>query len=123
MLWKEFQDKMLESFGRNFFCVDDLHFNVKKEIRVGECVEFDDCQILQYLRSLHAMEGNLCIITDWCYKKNEGPFIVDANELGQFVNTYKMMYGEAFYSTDIVIINFEKKLLWVFFHEGLYWLS
>ena len=43
MLWKEFQDKMLESFGRNFFCVDDLHFNVKKEIRVGECVEFDDC--------------------------------------------------------------------------------
>ena len=34
-----------------------------------------------------------------------------------------MVYGEAFYSTDIVIINFEKKLLWVFFHEGIYWLS
>lgn len=123
MLWKEFQDKMLESFGRNFLYVDDLHFNVKKEIRIGERVEFDDYQILKYLTSLHIMEGDLCIITDWCYKEKEGPFIVNANELEQFVNTYKMVYGEAFYSTDIVIINFKKKLLWVFFHEGICWLS
>jgi len=63
-------------------------------------------------------------ITDLCYeKKYGGAFFVEANSMAEFVQTYKNKFGEAFYSTDIIIISFEIKLIWVFHHEGVCWLS
>ena len=117
--WNEFNDKMKKVFGKSFRYVDDLYFNVEKEVTFGENAELEDDQALRYLQDLYNMNGELCVITDICYEKNQGPFIVKSNEIQNFVNTYKLTFGEAFYSTDIIIINFEEKVLWVLFHEGI----
>ncbi len=123
MSWNEFEEKMAAAFGRSFRKVDELYFNVEKEIRIGERVRFGDREVLEYLRALHHMEGELCVITDHCYVCRHGPFVVEAKEITYFVDTYPAVFGEAFYSTDIIVVNFEEKLLWVFFHEGMCWLS
>ncbi len=123
MSWGEFEKKMVETFGRSFRLVDQLYFNVEKEIRIGERVSFGDLEVLGYLQSLHHMKGELCVITDHCYERDHGPFVVGAEEITGFVDTYPEVFHDAFYSTDIIIVNFEEKLLWVFFHEGMCWLS
>lgn len=35
----------------------------------------------------------------------------------------QVTYGEAFYATDIIIVSFSEKMIWVLFHEGICWLS
>ena len=40
-----------------------------------------------------------------------------------FVDTFYETYGEDFYSTDIIIINFAEKRIWVLFYKGRCWLS
>ncbi len=51
------------------------------------------------------MKGELYVITDFCYFKKSGPFIVEASQIDDFVETFYKIYGEDFYSTDVVIIN------------------
>lgn len=123
MSWTEFDNDMKQVFGKNFNSVDELYYNVTAEINFGEERELDDSEALKYLQDLHIMNGRLCVITDFCYEKECGPFVIDADEMNKFVDTFYLTYGEAFYSTDIVIINFEERLIWVLFHEGVCWLS
>ena len=63
------------------------------------------------------------MITDYCYEKKCGPFVVDANHINEFVENFSTAFGEAFYSTDVIVISFTEKLIWVLFHEGICWLS
>lgn len=122
--WNEFNNKMSNVFGKNFRTIDELYFNVEKEKNIGERRMLDDYQVLKYLQELHKIEGAVYVITDLCYeKKYGGVFFVEENNLEEFVQTYKNKFGEAFYSTDIIIINFSRKLIWVFHHEGVCWLS
>ena len=122
--WDEFNNKMNNIFGKSFRVVDELYFNIEKEINIGERRILDDYQVLKYLQELHEIEGPVYVITDLCYeKKYGGAFFVEANSMAEFVQTYKNKFGEAFYSTDIIIISFEIKLIWVFHHEGVCWLS
>ena len=114
---------MYEVFKKNFTYVDDLYFNIQKQIDFGEEIELDDSEALDYLQDLHSMNGILYVITDYCYEKKCGPFIIDSKEINKFVKNFFLSYGEAFYSTDIIVINFTKKLIWVLFHEGVCWLS
>ncbi|ANU47560.1 hypothetical protein ADH76_19900 [Enterocloster clostridioformis] len=114
---------MKQVFGKTFKYVDELYLNVIKEIKFGEGNELNDNEALKYLQELHTMSGKLHVITDICYEKKCGPFVVDANMIDKFIDTFYSTYGQAFYSTDIVIINFEQKLIWVLFHEGVCWLS
>lgn len=65
----------------------------------------------------------LYVITDLCYLPNFSPFVVDAKKIEEFVENFREMYNEAFFSTDIVIVNFKEKLVWVVFHEGKCWLT
>lgn len=123
MPWNEFENKMKQVFGNCFKRVDELYFNVVKEVKLGEREYLEDSQALKYLQDLHDMTGKLCVITDLCYIKKCGPFIMNANAINNFVDTFSLMYGEPFYSTDIIIVNFEEKLIWVLFHEGICWLS
>ena len=48
---------------------------------------------------------------------------MDASELNGFVRNFQFMYGEAFYSTYIIIISLIENKIWVLFHEGICWLS
>lgn len=123
MPWNKFKQKIAETFDISFRTVDDLYFNVEKKIVFGEATELADSEAVDYLKSLHCMDGELYVITDYCYETNCGPFIMDSGELPDFVNAYYVNYGDSFYSTDIVIVNFEEKLIWVLFHEGICWLS
>lgn len=122
-MWNEFHNKMEQVFGKSFNQVDDLYYNIKKEVNYGESVELNDNEALKFLQNLHIMKGTLYVITDFCYYKSCGPFIVKADEIKSFVNTFYETYGEDFYSTDIIIVNFEEKRIWVLFHEGRCWLS
>lgn len=114
---------MYEIFGKNFKYVDELYFNVDKQIQFGEETELSDVETLEYLKKLHCMNGILYVVTDYCYEKECGPFIVDANQINDFVKNFLLIYGQAFYSTDIIVISFTEKLIWVLFHEGVCWLS
>ena len=109
--------------GKSFTYVDELYYNVVKERRFGERAELNDGESLKILQDLHNMQGELYIITDYCYEKRCGPFVVNAELIEEFVERFCSTYGETFYSTDIVIINFEEMLIWVLFHEGICWLS
>ncbi len=122
-VWKEFDKRMFQVFEKSIHCVDGLYFNVIKENRIGERISFKDNEVLNYLQDLHSMTGELYIITDYCYEHDYGPFMVGSNELERFVNTFKTVFREPFYSTDVIIVNFEQKLIWVFFHEGMCWVS
>ena len=114
---------MLSVFGKNFKYVEELYYNVIKENHFGEFVELDDNQALKYLTDLNEMTGELCVITDLCYENERGPFIINSCDIGNFVNSFLDVFGESFYSTDIIIVSFREKLIWVLFHEGLCWLS
>lgn len=63
------------------------------------------------------------MINDYCYERECGPFFLSAAEIMHFVKHFITYYDQPFYATDIVVINFEEKLIWVLFHEGLGWLS
>lgn len=121
--WKKFHDKMERVFGRSFVQADDLYFHVCKEVDFGENEEINDIEALKKLQALHDMKGELFVITDFCYYTKSGPFLVEASQLEDFVETFYQTYREDFYATDIVIISFEDKRIWVLFHEGKCWLS
>lgn len=110
-------------FGKGFKIVDELYFNIIKQIEFGEEREFEDIEALFLLEKLKNFNGCLYVITDYCYEKKCGPFVLDASELETFVKSFRVIYDQPFYSTDIIIINFEEKLIWVLFHEGICWLS
>lgn len=122
--WNEFNYQLKEVFGVKMKYVDDLYFNVIKRLDVGgEFVKLKDMESLDCLQYMHKMKGELCVITDYCYKKKLGPFIVDASEINDFVKDFHSEYGEVFCSTDVIIISFAEKLIWVLFHEGICWLT
>ena len=119
----EFENSMHDIFGKGFKYVDELYYNVNNHIQFGEETELSDVEVLVYLQKLHYMSGILYVITDYCYEKKCGPFVVDANHINEFVENFSTAFGEAFYSTDVIVISFTEKLIWVLFHEGICWLS
>lgn len=121
--WAEFNARFYEVFGKKMRIADDLYFNVVKRMEIGEIISLEDMEALNFLQDLREMEGELCVVTDYCYTKRCGPFIVNANEIHDFVEEFLDEYGKAFYSTDVIIINFEKEIIWVLFHEGVCWLT
>jgi hypothetical protein len=122
--WDEFNHQLKEVFGKRMRLVDDLSFNVIMRLDVGgEFVKLNDMESLDCLQYMRKMDGELCVITDYCYKKKCGPFLVDASEINNFVKDFHAEYGEVFCSTDVIVISFTDKLIWVLFHEGIYWLS
>lgn len=123
MKWEKFERKMLQVFNKNIHCVDELYFNIIKENRIGERINFKDEEVLEYLQNLHTMTGECYIITDYCYEHDHEPFHINADKIEEFVSTFRAVFDEPFYSTDVIIVNFEKKLIWVFFHEGICWVS
>ena len=110
-------------FGKDFKNADELYFNVIKQINFEEGKELEDIEVLIILEELNKINGYIHVITDYCYEKQCGPFVLDASEIKTFVKSFRQNYDQPFYSTDIVIINFKEKLIWVFFHEGTCWLS
>ncbi len=114
---------MHKTFGQSFKYVDELYHNVYKEIQFGEGVELSDIEALELLQKLHCMNGMLYVITDYCYEKKSGPFVIASTQINNFVKKFSSVYGEAFYSTDIIVVSFPEKLIWVLFHEGICWLS
>lgn len=62
-----FINKMEQVFGKSFRQVDDLYYDISKEVNFGGNVELNDNKALKYLQDLHIMKGKLYVITDFCY--------------------------------------------------------
>lgn len=121
--WNEFNQMFQDTFNLEMQKIDDLYLNVISEKKMSEFIEYQDIEIIDYLIQLHPIKGEIYVINDYCYDLGNGPFCLDADNLYNFVQTFNKKYGEPFYSTDIIIINFKLKHIWVFFHEGLCWFS
>ena len=79
---------MYKVFNKNFKYVDELYFNVKKELFFGEEKELDDKEALNYLKKLHEFSGELYIVTDVSYHNGLGPFLVNAKYIDEFVSNF-----------------------------------
>ena len=59
MSWGEFENKMYKIFRKKFKYVDELHYNIDRQIQLGENIELDDVEALECLQSLHTMNLSL----------------------------------------------------------------
>lgn len=125
--WDEFDAKLYEVFGKKIKKLrrtEDLYFNVVKRVEIGDLAYVDDMETLYHLQDMQEMEGELYVAVGYCFLPGKGPFVVNANEIHDFVKEFYDEYGDTFFSLcDIVIINFEKAVIWVYFHEGMCWLT
>lgn len=87
--------------------------------------ELENIEILERLEDLRKFEGQLYIVTDESYEDEFGPFKVNASDIYEFVANYWGSFGKIggyFVNTDLMIFNFELKLIWIAHHEGAYYI-
>lgn len=120
LTWEYFKLKVKQHLNIDFVKVDDFFREGTKWFTLEDWLNTDDLDILHCLESLYPFEGKLIIVTDASYKKDLGPFIVEANRINEFIENHYKNYNEYFLDTDVIIINLEKKLVWIFHHEGIY---
>lgn len=89
-------------------------------IRSEEYQHLEDIDILSCLEELRKFEGDLYIITDVSYKEDLGPFKVKSTDIYEFIENYWNNFGEYLLYVDLLILNFELKLAWIFHHGGVY---
>ena len=115
--WEIFKGKIKQLFKVDFIKVDDLLVN---EPVIYRWEEFIITEIYNKLSELKGFEGDLFIVTDVSYNEGMGPFVVNSNDLEDFIKNHDDLFGEPFLDTDIIIISFEHKVAWVIHHEGIY---
>jgi len=49
-----------------------------------------------------------------------GPFRIESANIKNFVNSHVEQFGERFLETDVFIVSFDLKSIWIFHHEGVY---
>ncbi len=124
--WKEFEQKFQENFG--FHCVDMKDIEIYMEKMKPE-VEFyplmgweamEDTEILDECGFADKSSGELYVITEISYKKECGPFKIEGQKLKELVAEHLDLFGECFFSIDVLIVSFSKKEIFIFHHEGVY---
>jgi hypothetical protein len=66
------------------------------------------------------MMGNLLIVTEASFDAGGGAFVLEGTNLGTFIDTHLLRYGECFFNGDVIILALEGKEVWLFHHEGVY---
>lgn len=80
----------------------------------------EDVDLLELLEDIRIFEGDLLVLTDSCLIRNLGPVLIDSEHLREFVKNHLKNFGVCFFNTNVIIINLELKLIWIFHHEGIY---
>lgn len=96
-------------FGKN----GELWINVEAD-------DLENIEILEILENKRKFEGDLYIITYESHKENIGSFKVNHSNLHKFINMYWEMFGGYFFNQDLLIFNFELKIVWVYHHSNFY---
>lgn len=118
--WESFKIYVKNDFDIDFIRIDDFFKEGSTWLPLEDYEDLSDNEILNCLASLRDLEGTLYVITDASYQKNLGPFKVESANISSFVKNHWNNFGERFLETDVVIINFQLKLAWIFHHEGVY---
>jgi hypothetical protein len=118
--WVFFKTLVKKHFNIDFVKIDDFFKKDTEWISLNDYEDLNDDEILNSLEHLREFEGTLYIVTDASYQKELGPFQVESANIKSFVSNHIENFGERFLETDVLIINFELKLAWIFHHEGVY---
>ncbi len=79
-----------------------------------------DTEIIHALNNLRNFEGDLIVVTDASYLNKLGPFLVNADDIINFVTKHGENFYSDFLDTDVIIVSLESNLVWVVHHEGVY---
>ncbi|WP_371368286.1 hypothetical protein SRRS_19220 [Sporomusa rhizae] len=120
LTWEHVRNLIKQQFGVNFIKVDDFFREDTEWFPLDDWENANSLEIISLFNNLKTLEGKLIIITDASYKKELGPFHVDAFDLNEFVIKHKQSFGETFLDTDILILSVDLKKIWMFHHEGVY---
>lgn len=100
---------------------DAFYIEGSKWTRVENYEDLEDVELLDYLNEKRKFEGELYVITDESsYMKNLGPFKVNSMYIKDFIKDYYKSFGHHLINTDLMILNLQLKLVWIFQHEGVY---
>lgn len=99
--------------------VDDFYIPGTKMVEVPDFCNLSDEELLLYLEELRPLSGEICVITDICYREGFGPFLLEADRLEGLVKNHRAIFSDDFFSTDAVIISFQERMVWMFHHSGL----
>lgn len=121
--WDDFKFLLLKHFNFSGYSMSKFHDYIYewKEYRLFDCPNWeklDDIDIFDQVHWKNKFEGDLYVVTDPSYRKVLGPFKINGFVLRKFVNEHQKIFGEHFFETDVEIISFEKKLFWLFHHNG-----
>ena len=115
--WKTVKDKLFNEF------------NIEIKKRIIGIDAFDSCpvilqepldvenvsdeEIFWILDDLHEITGEICFITQICYKEGFGPFLLEADRLGELIENYYRIFEEHFFKKNVIIISFSQKVVWL----------
>ena len=75
--------------------------------------QISDEELFWILDDLHEITGEICFITQICYKEGFGPFLLEADRLGELIENYYRIFGEHFYDKNVIIISFSQNVVWI----------
>jgi hypothetical protein len=124
--WEKFNDLILTYLGLNFNSIDELVNNIEINnskinwLPLKEWESLDDVEIYRHLEELEKPEGEVYVISEITYLKQDGPFKLNATYLKKFITQYLDRFHECFFNGDALIFSIEHKQIWIFHHEGIY---
>ena len=71
-----------------------------------------DEELFKRLNALQEITGEIYVIVDICHRDGFGPFILEADQLGELIENYYRIFSEHFYDADVIIISFSEKVVW-----------
>lgn len=121
--WSTVVQKVQEELSINiknkgYITVDDFLVPAKPLEAIHNFENLSDKDIFERIKRLSEISGEVFVITDVCYRKEFGPFIVSSERLDEFVCNHELIFSERFVETDVLIISLCKKLVWMFHHSG-----
>jgi len=80
--------------------------------------DHEDVELLQQLKTLQPILGEVHVVTDACYGVGFCPFSCEVEKLETLIKDYVACFGEAFFNGDVLIVSHAHKRIWAFHHEG-----
>jgi hypothetical protein len=81
---------------------------------------FSDAQIADRTGVLALdLAGEVTVATEASYPAR-GAFVLPFAELGTFIASHAALYGEQFFSGDVILCCQARRAIWIFHHEGGY---
>lgn len=124
--WDEFKSRFQEVFGfvfRSEMDVADFPWGDGSPAdwqALPNWEDLEDGEILRRLSDLREIEGELLVTTDICYNEGCSPFSIEAGNLKDFVIGFRTQFDRYFFDGDALMVNLDRKLFWMFHHEGVY---